>query len=248
MGFPNLRYLDLFRLPAPYINCLELKAVIATLHHCFSAPGPPGFDRYGQYNSSFLYKKTRRDPFPNLVASSSGPYVATSSGQSSQSQAHPRLFEHDSGPPIQTQSADIDRVESPFRSRESNFLGDSISGHVCHSPQYPPTSVHVSNSGTSSTSSGCSVSGLAAGEINLHAWRPSTNRMYDDRWLCFTLGAVQHKTISDMISSMELQRPRVTPVLPQWDLGYVLEALCKPPYEPLQEASLKCLRLSSFQP
>ena len=48
---------------------------------------------------------------------------------------------------------------------------------------------------------------------------------------------VMHKTISDMIASMELQRPRVTPVLPQWDLGIVLEALSKPPYEPLREAS-----------
>ena len=114
--------------------------------------------------------------------------------------------------------------------------------------------------------------------------RPSTNRMYDDRWLCFArwaagqgfdpldptaaqivsflftlfdthslspqtvkgyrtcLGSVLnrtgkakvvHKTISDMIASMELQRPRVMPVLPQWDLGIVLEALSKPPYEPL---------------
>ena len=44
---------------------------------------------------------------------------------------------------------------------------------------------------------------------------------------------VLHKTISDMITSMELQRPRITPVLPQWDLGIVLEALSKPPYEPL---------------
>ena len=100
--------------------------------------------------------------------------------------------------------------------------------------------------------------------------RPSTNRMYDSRWLHFSrwaagqgfdpldptaaeiasflfalfdthglspqtvkgyrtcLGSVLnrtgkakvvlHKTISDMIASMELQRPRVTPVLPQWDL------------------------------
>ena len=115
--------------------------------------------------------------------------------------------------------------------------------------------------------------------------RPSTNRMYDDRWLRFArwaagqgfdpldptaaqiasflftlfdtyglspqtvkgyrtcLGSVLnrtgkakvvlHKTISHMIASMELQRPRVTPVLPQWDLGIVLEALSKPPYEPL---------------
>ena len=46
--------------------------------------------------------------------------------------------------------------------------------------------------------------------------------------------AVQAKTISDMIMSMELQRPRLT----QWDLGIVLEALSKPPYEPLREASL----------
>ena len=41
---------------------------------------------------------------------------------------------------------------------------------------------------------------------------------------------VLHRTISDMIASMELQRPRATPVLPQWDLGVVLEALSKPPY------------------
>ena len=56
---------------------------------------------------------------------------------------------------------------------------------------------------------------------------------------------VMHKTISDMIASMELQRPRVTPVLPQWDLGIVLEALSKPPYEPLQEASFKPLTLKT---
>ena len=49
-----------------------------------------------------------------------------------------------------------------------------------------------------------------------------------------------------MISSMELQRPRVTPVLLQWDLGIVLEALSKPPYEPLHEASLKHLTLKTF--
>ena len=49
---------------------------------------------------------------------------------------------------------------------------------------------------------------------------------------------VLHRTISDMIASMELQRPRATPVLPQWDLVVVLEALNKPPYEPLREALL----------
>ena len=58
-------------------------------------------------------------------------------------------------------------------------------------------------------------------------------------------GAVQAKTISDMITSMELQRPRKTPVLPQWDLGIVLEALSKPPYEPLRKASIKHLTLKA---
>ena len=31
------------------------------------------------------------------------------------------------------------------------------------------------------------------------------------------------------------------PVLPEWALGVVQETLAKPPYEPLQEASLKHL-------
>ena len=44
--------------------------------------------------------------------------------------------------------------------------------------------------------------------------------------------AVQAKTISDMSMSKELQRPRLTPILLQWVLGIVLEALSKPPYEP----------------
>ena len=37
----------------------------------------------------------------------------------------------------------------------------------------------------------------------------------------------------------------MNPVLPHWDLGIVLEALSKPPYEPLREASLKHLTLKA---
>ena len=37
----------------------------------------------------------------------------------------------------------------------------------------------------------------------------------------------------------------MTPVLLQWDLGIVLEALSKHPYEPLREASLKHLTLKT---
>ena len=127
--------------------------------------------------------------------------------------------------------------------------------------------------------------------------RPSTNRVYDDRWLRFAhwaagqgidlLGptaahiavflyylfdtqglspqsikgyrsclasvlsrtgmaaAVQAKTMSDMITSMELQRPRMTLVLSRWDLDIILEALSTHSYVPLREASLKHLTLKT---
>ena len=52
---------------------------------------------------------------------------------------------------------------------------------------------------------------------------------------------VQDRILSDMISSMELRMPRQMPVLPEWDLGIIVEALIKPPYEPLREVSLKYL-------
>ena len=41
--------------------------------------------------------------------------------------------------------------------------------------------------------------------------------------------AVQAQNISDMVTSMDLQRRRMTTVLPQWDLGIMLEALSKLP-------------------
>ena len=44
---------------------------------------------------------------------------------------------------------------------------------------------------------------------------------------------------------MDLKRPRMTLVLPRWDLGIMLQALSKPPYEPLREASLKHLTLKT---
>ena len=48
-----------------------------------------------------------------------------------------------------------------------------------------------------------------------------------------------------MITSMDLKRLRMTPVLPQWELGIMLQALSKFPYEPLQEASLEHLTLKT---
>ena len=86
--------------------------------------------------------------------------------------------------------------------------------------------------------------------FDTHGLSPQTMKGY---WCCLAsvlsrtgrAAEVQVKTISDMIMSLELQRPRLTPVLPQWDLGIVLEALSKPPYEPLRDASLQHLTLKT---
>ena len=47
------------------------------------------------------------------------------------------------------------------------FLGDTSSRHVHDCVELPPSLVHVSSSGATSPSGGCSVSGLA-GEVNVH--------------------------------------------------------------------------------
>ena len=113
-GFPNFGYMG----PSgpPHINCLELKAVEAALHHWTpSASGPPGDDRYRHFNSSFLYQQTRGDSVPHLVTPGGGAfYLVTSSEHSCPRKTHPRLSERDSRPPILSQSADIDGVGSPF--------------------------------------------------------------------------------------------------------------------------------------
>ena len=64
-------------------------------------------------------------------------------------------------------------MKSPFWNHDPNIrgLGNSDSGHVCHSPQYPPSSVHVSDSGALALAVDAlavdAVSGLA-GEVNVH--------------------------------------------------------------------------------
>ena len=180
-------------------------------------------------------------------------------------------------------------VDSPIPSRSSVPAGPEVHlrWKVIPSARMEALMRHYKAAGFSDE-----VSRLAAAPR-----RPSTNRMYDDRWCHFARWAagqgvdplnptaaqvasflfdlfdthglsprtikayrtcigsvlnrtgktrvVLHRAISDIIASMELQRPRATPVLPQWDLGVVLEALNKPPYEPLREASFKHLTLKT---
>ena len=66
-GFPDFGYLDLCRLQAPYQLSGAQGGSLCPKALGPSAPGPPGYDRYGQFDSSFLYQQARRDPFPHLV-------------------------------------------------------------------------------------------------------------------------------------------------------------------------------------
>ena len=103
----------------------------------YSVTGPPGYDRYGQHYSSFLYQQTGRDPFPHTVTSSSGSvYVASIPRHNSQGQARSRLSERDSRPPVTAKSANNNRVEPQPKNSKSN-LPHSDSGHVCHNTHLP---------------------------------------------------------------------------------------------------------------
>ena len=81
----------------------------------------------------------------------------------------------------------------------------------------------------------------------LDSWQPLENPHQTE---CTATGGfaavVQAKTISNMITSMGLNRPTMTPVLPQGDLVIMLQALSKFPYELLQEASLEHLTLKTI--
>ena len=120
-----------------------------------SAPGPPGYDRYGLFDS-FLGQQTRRDTLSHLVTfNSRASPLARGSERYSPSKTFSRLSERDSRPPISSEAANSDRVVPTPRDR-----------HVCHSVELPPTTAHVSNSGPTSHSGRRSVASLA-GEVNV---------------------------------------------------------------------------------
>ncbi|MCG7878571.1 MAG: hypothetical protein JAY75_22815 [Candidatus Thiodiazotropha taylori] len=47
--------------------------------------------------------------------------------------------------------------------------------------------------------------------------------------------------LSDIIKSMELEKPAVSRVVPHWDLSIVLDCFKESPFEPMSSCSLKCL-------
>ena len=98
-GFPDFGYLDPYRPQTPHQlfgaqSCNSYPTALGS-----SAPGPPGHDRYGQFDSSFIYQQTRRDPFPHLVVVDGRTLLLWLEAQNiSPSKAYPRLSERDSRP------------------------------------------------------------------------------------------------------------------------------------------------------
>ena len=109
-----------------------------------SAPGPPGYDRYGHFDS-FLGQQTRRDTLSHLVTfySRASPLVRVSE-RYSPSKTFSRLSDRDSRPPISSEAANSDRVVPTPRDSTSYLqgLGDARDRHVCHSVELPPTTAH----------------------------------------------------------------------------------------------------------
>ena len=173
-GFPDFGYLDPVRPQAPQFGAQGSNSGLQSLG--FSITGPvmiASYDRYRQHQCCGLYPQTGWDSFPHLVTSCRGsvPMVpmATNSKYSHLGQTHSRLFKCDSRPTISDEPAHHNRVKSPPRNSEPNIwdVGNSSSGHVCHSPRYTFFPVYVYSFRASSTDDRCSVTRLAW-QVNEH--------------------------------------------------------------------------------
>ena len=100
-GFPDFGYLDPYRPQTPHQLFGAQSGNSCPTALGSSAPGPPGYDRYGQFDSSLIYQQARRDPFPHLAMfeSRTSPLVRGSE-HNNLSKAYSRLPERDSRPPI----------------------------------------------------------------------------------------------------------------------------------------------------
>ena len=98
-----------------------------------------------------------------VVAGSGSVSMATVSRYSHLGQTHSGLPQCNSRWVISVKPAHHNRVESPPQSNESNIqtVGDSSSGHDCHSPQHASAPVYISSSRAMSTGDRCSVTRLA---------------------------------------------------------------------------------------
>ena len=109
--FLDFGYLDPYRPQAPHQLFGAQGGSLCPTALGPNAVGPPGYDRYGQFENSFIYQQARRDPFPHLATfdSRTSPLVRGSEHYSPNT-TYSRLPERDSRPPISSKSANIDRV------------------------------------------------------------------------------------------------------------------------------------------
>ena len=113
--------LDPFRLQASHQLFGTQSSNFCPMPPGYSASGPPGYDRYRQHYIPTAYPVASRSGCgSNLTTLSSGPGT----------------------PSVSTKSAKNDRVESPPLYLWD--MGNSNSGHVCHSLQRPSSPVYVS--------------------------------------------------------------------------------------------------------
>ena len=159
-GFSYCGCMDSFRTRAPHQCAGAQGGYIGPPSLGYSITGPSCFDRYRQYHCCSLHQQTGWDPFPPPVAAGSRPIsMATDSRHNPASQTHSGLPQCDSRMVISAVPAHHNRVESPPQSCEIEIqtVGNSSSGHVCHSPQHTSSPVHFSSSGASSTGDRCLV-------------------------------------------------------------------------------------------
>ena len=150
-----------------HINCLELKAVVAALHHWAAVlQGHQVMVATDSSSTVVSYINKQGGARSPSLLRLTVELLLWLEAQNIVVRARHIPADHLSCPnqPILTA-----RVESQPRDRESNlrFLGDSRSQHVCDCFKLPPSRVDVSNSGATSSSGGCSVSGLA-GKVGVH--------------------------------------------------------------------------------
>ena len=94
--FPDFGYLDLYRLQAPYQLSGAQGGNLCPTALGSSAPGPPGYDRHGQFDSSFIYQQARRGPLPHLATLDSRYFpLVRDSKHNSPGKAYSRLSQCD---------------------------------------------------------------------------------------------------------------------------------------------------------
>ena len=221
-GFQDFRYLDPYRPQAPHQLSGVQSGYFCPTALGSSASGPPSHGRHGQFNSGFIYQQAGRDSLLHPAALNCRPFpLVRVSEHNSLGKTHSRLSERDSRPPISSEPANTDRVVPAPRDRESYLqgLGDTRSRHVCDTVELPPsyddrwrrfTRWAAGQGFDPLDPTAAQIASFLFDLFDTHGLSPQTIKGYRT---CIgsvlnrtgRAKVVLHRTISDMIASMELQ-------------------------------------------